>query len=226
MTTKPLLLLALLLPILTSAQVVTIRIVAPKVLTDRKAVLLTREREFAAIVHSISLGFDTTHLQMKRDLLPDLYQLQISRVKGALTFFFEAGTEIIIDTSDVAKSVVNHSKSDSEWRTFRDRIQKPSDKRLDTYVKEEGRARKMARADSAAYWLAKQNSERQDFTQSVKTFILANPGSYVSLYLLKANWYALKNDGLFEKLDASLASHRNYHFLKTKAAGAKPRASG
>lgn len=203
--------------LLTSApafpQNVKISIVAPVALNNRKAILLTREKGFAAVVHSINLGFDTTHLRMDQNLLPDLYQLQVSKMKGSLTFFFDSGTKIRLDTSDVSKSVVTHSKSNPEWQFFQDSIQRPSDTRLNAYVTQEARARKRNHADSLNYWLGRQDLERKDLMSKTGEFIKNHPRSYVSLYLLKINWYALKTQGLFEKLDPALSHHRNYKFL-------------
>lgn len=179
---------------LTSTQSVKIKIVAPKAWNDRKALLLTREKGFAAVVHSIRLGFDTTHLMMDSDLLPDLYQFQVSQKKGALTFFFDPGTEIRLDTANLAKSTVSHSKSNEEWREYQTLVQA---------------------------------SERERLWDTTASFISSHPKSYVSLYLLKVNWFALKDRGLFEKLDRSLAHHRNYRFLSEKNKGiAKSTLSG
>jgi hypothetical protein len=203
------------------SQRVTISIAAPKSLTDRRAVLLTREKGFAAIVHSIQLGFDTTHLQMDKNLLPDLYQFQISQMKGSLTFFFESGTQIKLDTANLSQSKVTHSKSNVEWRMFQDSIQLPSDKRANAYLLEEGRARKKSKMDSVAFWLNRQEIENQDLLDKMGNFIAAHPRSYVSLYLLKNNWFALKNKGLFEKLDPAMAPHKNYKFLKERKGIAK-----
>lgn len=171
---------------LTSTQNVKIKIIAPKAWNDRKALLLTREKGFAAVVHSIRLGFDTTHLAMDSDLLPDLYQFQVSQKKGALTFFFDPGTEIRLDTSNLAKSTVSHSKSNEEWREYQTLVQA---------------------------------TEREKLWDATAEFITNHPKSYVSLYLLKVNWFALKNRNLFEKLDRSLAHHRNYRFLKERNIG-------
>ncbi|NIJ53045.1 hypothetical protein [Dyadobacter arcticus] len=201
------------------SQNVKISITAPRVLNDRKAILLTREKGFAAIVHSIQLGFDTTHLQMDKNLLPDLYQLQVSKMKGSLIFFFESGIQVKLDTANVSKSLVTHSKSHLEWQIFQDSIQIPFDQRINSYVLEEGRLRKKSKADSAAYWLNLQTIERADLMNKTAAFISLHPSSYVSLYLLKTYWFALKNEGLFEKLDSSLAHHRNYKFLKDRNKG-------
>lgn len=198
----------------TSTQNVKIKIVAPKAWNDRKAILLTREKGFAAVVHSIKLGFDTTHLNMDADMLPDLYQFQVSQKKGALTFFFDPGTEIRIDTSNLSQSVVRHSKSNEEWQEYQDLVQKPSDLRLDGYILAEARTKKAGKADSSRYWVDQQAAEREKLWGATADFISSHPRSYVSLYLLKINWFALKDRGLFEKLDLSLASHRNYRFLK------------
>jgi hypothetical protein len=198
------------------AQNVKISIVSPRVLDDRKAILLTREKGFAAIVHSIQLGFDTTHLKMDAHLLPDLYQLQVSKLKGSLTFFFESGTQILLDTGNVSQSVVTHSRSNLEWRHFNDSIQKPSDARANAFAVHETRMRRKNLPDSAQYWIACQTREREDLLARTAEFIRTNPQSYVSLYLLKINWYAFKNMGLLEKLDASLFKHRNYLLLKAK----------
>lgn len=177
-----------------STQNVKIKIVAPKAWNDRKALLLTREKGFAAVVHSIRLGFDTTHLTMDSDLLPDLYQFQVSQKKGALTFFFDPGTEIRLDTTNLAKSTVSHSKSNEEWRE---------------------------------YQMLAQTLEREKLWDATADFITNHPKSYVSLYLLKVNWFALKNRSLFEKLDRSLAHHRNYRFLRERNNGiAKSTSSG
>jgi hypothetical protein len=198
------------------AQNVTISIVSPPALNDRRAILLTREKGFAAVVHSIQLGFDTTHLKVDKNLLPDLYQFQVSRLKGSLTFFFESGTKILLDTSNVSKSIVTNSRSNQEWQLFTDSIQKPSDFRSNGYVLEEARSRKKNKPDSVQYWLSKQLAEREELLAKTAVFIRTRPQSFVSLYLLKINWYSLRNMGLFEQLDKSLYAHRNYAFLKAK----------
>jgi len=203
----------------TSTQNVKIKIVAPKAWNDRKALLLTREKGFAAVVHSIRLGFDTTHLNMDSDLLPDLYQFQVSQKKGALTFFFDPGTEIRLDTSNLAKSTVSHSKSNEEWREYQTLVQTPSDHRLNAYVLAEANAKKRNQADSARHWVNEQAAEREKLWDATADFITNHPKSYVSLYLLKVNWFALKNRNLFEKLDRSLAHHRNYRFLRERNNG-------
>lgn len=204
---------------LVSTQSVKIKIVAPKAWNDRKALLLTREKGFAAVVHSIRLGFDTTHLTMDADMLPDLYQFQVSQKKGALTFFFDPGTEIRLDTSNLAKSTVSHSKSNNEWREYQTLLQVPSDQRLNAYILAEANAKKRNLTDSARYWVGEQAAEREKLWDATADFIANHPKSYVSLYLLKVNWFALKNRNLFEKLDHSLAHHRNYRFLKERNNG-------
>ncbi|GGN03279.1 hypothetical protein GCM10010967_42500 [Dyadobacter beijingensis] len=199
-----------------STQRVNIKIVAPRAWNDRKAILLTREKGFAAVVHSIRLGFDTTHLNMDADLLPDLYQFQVSQKKGALTFFFDPGTEIRIDTANVARSTVSHSRSNEEWQDYITQIQNPSDQRLNAYTMAEASAKKRTLADSARYWVGQQALEREHLWDATAGFIENHPQSYVSLYLLKVNWFALKDRGLFEKLDRSMAHHKNYRFLTEK----------
>lgn len=212
---------------LTSTQSVKIKIVAPKAWNDRKALLLTREKGFAAVVHSIRLGFDTTHLNMDSDLLPDLYQFQVSQKKGALTFFFDPGTEIRLDTSNLSKSTVSHSRSNEEWREYQTMVQNPSDQRLNAYVLAEANAKRRSLADSARHWIGEQTAEREKLWDATADFIAKHPQSYVSLYLLKVNWFALKNRGLFEKLNRSLAHHRNYRLLKERNDGiAKSASSG
>ena len=201
---------------LTSTQSVKIKIIAPKAWNDRKALLLTREKGFAAVVHSIRLGFDTTHLNMDSDLLPDLYQFQVSQKKGALTFFFDPGTEIRLDTANLAKSTVSHSKSNEEWRAYQTLVQNPSDQRLNAFILAEARAKRRNLADSARYWVGEQATEREKLWDATAGFITDHPKSYVSLYLLKVNWFALKDRGLFQKLDRTLAHHRNYRFLSEK----------
>jgi hypothetical protein len=202
-----------------STQSVKIKIVAPKAWNDRKALLLTREKGFAAVVHSIRLGFDTTHLNMDADMLPDLYQFQVSQKKGALTFFFDPGTEIRLDTSNLAKSTVSHSKSNEDWHEYQTLVQNPSDQRLNAYVLAEANAKKRNLADSARYWIGQQATEREKLWDATAGFIANHPKSYVSLYLLKVDWFALKNRNLFEKLDHTLAHHRNYRLLKERNNG-------
>jgi hypothetical protein len=196
-----------------STQSVKIKIVAPKAWNDRKALLLTREKGFAAVVHSIRLGFDTTHLNMDSDLF------QVSQKKGALTFFFDPGTEIRLDTSNLSKSTVSHSRSNEEWREYQTLVQSPSDQRLNAYILAEANAKKRNLSDSARYWVGEQAAERERLWDATADFIASHPKSYVSLYLLKVNWFALKNRGLFEKLDRSLAHHRNYRLLKERNNG-------
>jgi hypothetical protein len=156
---------------------------------------------------------------MDSDLLPDLYQFQVSQKKGALTFFFDPGTEIRLDTSNLSKSTVSHSRSNEEWREYQTLVQSPSDQRLNAYILAEANAKKRNLSDSARYWVGEQAAERERLWDATAGFIASHPKSYVSLYLLKVNWFALKNRGLFEKLDRSLAHHRNYRLLKERNNG-------
>jgi hypothetical protein len=200
-------------------QIISIKIVNPDGLKGRKAILLTREKGFAATVHSLKLGQDSVNLQMDRDLVPNLYQMQVSQLKGSLFFFLEPGIRIQLDTTDLSKSHVSNSKSNAEWQLFWQNIQRPSDDRLQIYAAGEARARKKTQSDSIDYWRGLQSLERLDLQAKTSTFILDHRDSFVSLYLLKINWYALKDQGIFEKLDPVLARHRTYKFLKEKNRG-------
>jgi hypothetical protein len=200
-------------------QLIKIKIANPDGLKGRKAILLTREKGFAATVHSIKVGPDSINLLMEKDLVPNLYQMQVSQVKGSLFFFLENGVNIQLDTTDLSKSVVSNSRSNEEWGLFYNNIQKPSDGRLQTYSVGEARARKKVQTDSIDYWRGLQAMERLDLQSKTSTFILENLNSFVSLYLLKINWYAFKNLGLFEKLNPILSRHRTYKFLKEKNRG-------
>ena len=201
------------------SQKVKLSILSPRELRGRKAVLLTREKGFAAIVHSVKLGSDTIHLDLARDLLPDLYQLHVSQLNGSLFFFLESGTQIRLDTNDLAKSIVTNSKSNPDWQLFSESIQQPSDKRLKIYAAGEKDARKKASTDSLTYWIEKQLTEKEDLISKIGAFISAHPDSYVSLYLLKANWFAFQDKGMFEKLNISMAGHQNYKLLKGRKRG-------
>ncbi|GLU50753.1 DUF4369 domain-containing protein [Dyadobacter frigoris] len=198
------------------SQNIRIQIVAPKEFKGRKAILLTREKGFAAIVHSIKLNSDIFNLEIAGDLVPDLYQLHVSQVKGSLFFFLEPGSKIQLDTTDVSKSIVTNSKSNPEWKLFQDNLQKPYDQRINDYSQGEKRARKERNADSLNFWVDKQAVEKEDLVKKTGEYIADHPDSYVSLYLLKINWYAFKNDKLFERLAKSMAGHRTYKFLEEK----------
>lgn len=198
------------------AQNIKIQIVSPKELKGRKAILLTREKGFAAIVHSIKLNADFFNLDIASDLVPDLYQLHVSKIKGSLLFFLESGTKIQLDTMDVSKSIVTNSKSNPDWILFQDSLQRPYDERILEYSLGEKRARLSRNADSLNYWVDRQALEKEDLVKKTGAFISSHLHSYVSLYLLKINWYALKNDKLFEKLDIAMANHRTYKFLLDK----------
>ena len=201
------------------SQNVEFQITAPTPLKGRKAILLTRERVFASTVHSIKLNEYPVGLQMSPDLLPDLYELNVSKMKGSLSFFLEPGTVVKLDTNDISKSLVTNSKSNPDWQIFQSTIQRPSDYRIAQYSIQESRARKQNKTDSLNYWAEQKATEYHTFIQKTGEFIQNHPKSYVSLYLLKSNWYAFKDKHLLEKLDASLAGHRNYQFLKMKKKG-------
>lgn len=198
------------------AQSIRIKIEGPGNLKGRKAILLTREKGFAATVHSVKLTTGNIELALPTDLVPDLYQLNVSQMKGALFFFLEPGTHIYLDTLDVSRSVVTHSQSNPDWQLFQKTIQQPYDKSFTAYTLSENKARKKGSADSLNYWIAQKTIAYQTLLDQTRTFILAHPSSYVSLYLLKNNWYAFKNEGILEKLDATLAGHRSYRFLRGK----------
>jgi hypothetical protein len=218
---KPLLRVVILLFLSSSTfgQLIKIKIENPDGLKGRKAILLTREKGFAATVHSLKIGYDSINLQMEKDLVPNLYQMQVSQVKGSLFFFLEPGISIRLDTTDLSRSAVSNSKSNVEWHHFWQNIQKPSDERLQIYAAGEARARKKTQADSVDFWRGLQALERIDLQTKTSTFILDHRDSFVSLYLLKINWYAFKSLGIFEKLDPALARHRTYKFLKEKNKG-------
>jgi hypothetical protein len=198
------------------AQNIRIQIINPKELKGRKAILLTREKGFAAIVHSIKLNSDIFSLDIANDLVPDLYQLHVSQIKGSLFFFMESGTKIQLDTTDVSRSIVTNSKSNPDWILFQDSLQRPYDARIYQYSLGEKRARTQKNADSLNYWVDRQALEKEDLVMKTGEFIADHLHSYVSLYLLKINWYAFKNHKLFEKLDVSMANHRTYKFLQDK----------
>ncbi|MDQ6477636.1 hypothetical protein [Dyadobacter sp. LHD-138] len=211
------LLLIFLFP-LTSAfsQKVQIQIASPRELKGRKAILLTREKGFAALVHSIKLNSDIFNLEINRDLVPDLYQLHVSQIKGSLLFFLEPGIKITLDTTDLSRSKIVNSKSTQEWKQFEQDIQQPSDKKIEQYTAGEKRARKEKNADSLNYWVDKQALEKEDLVKKSGEFITTHLDSYVSLYLLKINWYAFQGKGVFEQLNSSMAGHKTYTFLKER----------
>ncbi|CAG4988490.1 hypothetical protein DYBT9275_00092 [Dyadobacter sp. CECT 9275] len=201
------------------SQKIKIQISGPGEIKGRKAVLLTREKGFAAMVHSVKLTTGTVELEIGADQVPDLYQLHVSQTHGSLFFFLEPDTKIQLDTTDLSKSVVTHSKSNPAWEAYQNEIQRPYDNLYNAFTAGETRARKQNQTDSLAYWLDRKITEHRNLLKKTGDFILNNPASYVSLYLLKNNWYAFKDKGLFEKLDVSLASHRSYKFLKERGRG-------
>ncbi|MCE7043904.1 DUF4369 domain-containing protein [Dyadobacter sp. CY312] len=201
------------------SQTVSIKIEGPASLKGRKAILLTREKGFAATVHSVKLTTGNIDLQLSGDLVPDLYQLNVSQMKGALFFFLEPGTHIYLDTLDVSRSVVTRSKSNPDWQLFQETVQKTYDQKFTAYTSAESRARKKGTTDSLNYWIEQKTLEYDLLLERTKTFIISHPDSFVSLYLLKNNWYAFKNAGLLEKLNPALAGHRSYRFLKGKRKG-------
>lgn len=193
---------------------VNLSIIAPRELRGRSAVILTRDKGFSAIVHSVKLGRDTLHLDLDKNLLPYLYQLHVSGLKGSLSFFLESGTRIVLDTADVSRSKVSNSSSNIDWENYRDSIQQPSDERLRRISKAENKARKLTQTDSVNYWIQEQYGEKESLIRRTEAFIQSHPHSYVSLYLLKTNWFAFHDKGLFEKMDATMAQHRTYQFLQ------------
>lgn len=198
------------------SQQVTIHISAPKDLKGRKAILLTREKGFGAVVHSLKLTTEDVELQMSDDLVPDLYELNVSKMKGSLVFFLEPGTRIQLDTSDVSRSVVSNSKSNPEWELFQNTILKPSSKKTGAFTFGESRARKSGNTDSLTYWSEQKAVEHAEFLNKTEAFIRSNPKSFVSLYLLKNNWYAFESKHILETLDRSLSHHRTYAILRNK----------
>ena len=201
---------------LTFAQNVRIKIDGPAALKGRKAIILTREKGFAAVVHSIKLSADSINLQMDPNLLPDLYQLQVSQMKGSLTFFFESGMRILLDTNDISRSIISHSASNTEWQYFHKSILLPSEEKVNHFLKQEVYASKNNLRDSVTYWHHLQEIEKEDLNLKTLLFIQEHPRSYVSLYLLKTNWYAFRNTNAFEMLHSSLFHHRTYRYLKEK----------
>ena len=208
--------LMMLIAVPSFCQQVTIEITAPVELNGRRAILLTREKGFGAMVHSLKLTTNEVELQMAADLVPDLYELNVSKMKGSLLFFLEPGTQIRLDTADVSRSLVTHSKSNPEWKLFLETIQTPSTNRSLLFTLGETRARKAGNTDSLSYWSAQKALEHTEQLKKTETFIRSHPNSFVSLYLLKNNWYAFSNKQLLETLDKSLSRHRTYIMLKAK----------
>jgi len=206
----------LLIHFLSFSQNVRIKIDGPTALKGRKAIILTREKGFAAVVHSIKLSADSINLQMDPDLLPDLYQLQVSGMKGSLTFFFESGMKILLDTNDISRSIVSNSASNTDWQYFFNNALQPFEVKIKDFARHEANAQKSNWQDSLTYWRNLQEIEKADLNLKTLLFIQEHPRSYVSLYLLKTNWYAFRNHGVFEKLDSSLFHHRTYRYLKEK----------
>lgn len=198
------------------AQEIEIKMVSKGNLKGKRAILLTREKGFASIVHSVKIMSDIVTLQLSRDLVPDLYQLNIAQMKGSLYFFLEPNIQINVDTTDVSKSIVTHAKSNPDWQQFYESVQRPSDLLVNSFTAGETRARKSNSTDSLKYWMERKVFENRDFLNKTGAFIAEHPHSFVSLYLLKNNWYAFKDKNLFELLDVSMAGHRSYKLLKEK----------
>lgn len=200
----------------TFAQTVTVQLHYPPALKGRKAILLTREKSFASTVHSIKLFSSHINLDVDTELLPDLYQLHVSQLKGSLLFFLEPGVKIQLDTMDVGRSTVTNSPSTLQWQDFEKTIQQPYEEKINLYALGEKRARKEKNADSLNYWVNKQAFEKEDLVRKTGEFIVSNPSSYVSLYLLKMNWYAFQGKGIFELMDPSMAHHKTFLYLKER----------
>lgn len=198
------------------SQQITIHISAPGDIKGRKAILLTREKGFGAIVHSLKLTAGEVELQMSQDLVPDLYELNVSKMKGSLVFFLEPGTHIRLDTMDVTRSVVSNSKSNPEWLLFQSSILTPFTKKSNIFTLGEARARKSGHVDSLSYWAGQKALGHTEFLNQTEAFIRNNPKSFVSLYLLKNNWYAFERKHILETLDRSLSHHRTYVALRAK----------
>lgn len=211
------LLLAIIMSQAGVAQQISIEIVAPSPLKGRKAILLTREKGFGAVVHSLKLTTGEVELQMAQDLVPDLYELNVSKMKGSLLFFLEPGTRIVLDTTDISRSLVSKSKSNPEWKQYLEGVQEPSSRRSASFTLGETRARKAGNTDSLRYWADQKVLEHQQLLSKTETFIRNNPASFVSLYLLKNNWYAFESKHILETLDRSLTHHRTFGILKEKS---------
>ena len=199
-----------------SAQKIKVQIDSPQGLKGRKAVLSTCERGFAATVHSVKLGYLPLELEIDPGLVPDLYQLHVSQVNGSLFFFLEPGTKIHLDTTDLSRSVVTNSKSNPEWELFQNSVVKPSSRKNSAFTVGETRARKSGNLDSLKFWSEQKALEHAEFLDKTEAFIRNNPKSFVSLYLLKNNWYAFQNKRILETLDLSLSHHRTYVALSGK----------
>lgn len=143
---------------------------------------------------------------------PEVYNLTIPATKSSVPFFIEPAEMIVnIRTKDINKTKITGSKSQAQYDSYLDRLEEYNDKIKENYqmynaAMEIGDEVKALQFDSIVNAL---DEERSNFS---KSFVLDNPASFISPYIVYRNSYTYETEELEKTLNAfdTSLSHSAY----------------
>ena len=160
---------------------------------------------------------------------PEVYYLTIPATKSSVPFFVEPAEIIVnIKTKDINKTKITGSKTQAEYDSYLDKIDEFNLKIKENYTiyntaMEIGDTEKMDYYDSLINVLDEQRG------QFSKKYVLENPASFISPYIVYRNSYTYELEDLEKTLnafDTSLVHSAYSGFLNTYLATLKRTAVG
>ena len=132
---------------------------------------------------------------------PEVYYLTIPATKSSVPFFIEQAEIIVnIRTKDINKSKISGSKSQAEYDGYLDMLDQFNARIKENYQMY-NKAQELGDAVKAQYFDSLINSLDEERAQFSKNFVLKNPASWVSPYIVYRNSYTYGKEDLEQALN-------------------------
>lgn len=143
---------------------------------------------------------------------PEVYYLTIPATKSSVPFFIEQAEIIVnIRTKDINKSKISGSKSQAEYDNYLDVLDQYNARIKESYQMY-NKAQELGDAVKAQYFDSLINVLDDERSRTSKNFVLKNPASWVSPYIIYRNSYTYEKEELEQALNGfdTVLSHSVY----------------
>jgi peroxiredoxin len=133
---------------------------------------------------------------------PEVYYLTMPATKSSVPFFIEPSEMIInIKTKDINKTKITGSKSQAAYDSYLDNLDAFNARIRESYQMY-NTAQEVGDAEKARYYDSLTNALDEERSRFSKNFVLENPGSFISPYIIFRNSYAYEMEELDKALNA------------------------
>ena len=143
---------------------------------------------------------------------PEVYYITIPAIKSSVPFFIEASNiDVKINTKDINKTKIKGSKAQADYDSYLDMLEQFNAKLKEGYQLY-NKAEELDDQEKVRYYDSVINAVDEQRSQFSKNYVLENPGSFVSPYIVYRNSYTYELEELETALNAfdSILSNSMY----------------